>query len=484
MTSRLTQYLDKKFGLTAGNTSVKTEVLAGTSTFFTMCYIVALNPNILTGFQTGTELWNAIFLATCLSAVTGTLFMAFLANKPLVVASGMGMNTFFASIVANIAIITGLNYDQSYRIALCFILFEGLFFLITSLAGIRHKIANDIPPCIKLAIGPAIGLMLINIGFGSNVSIYAEGNQYTTPFYVMRDFFGAMTASYLKYSMGHEYTKMVISILTIFTGLFTIVHYHRKNNRACVIIGLLLSSVMYWTMDYFILNENPFAATRGTSFLPSFSNLYRQTFLSFDFQGFINLGAYTAVVVLVTFCIIDMFGTIGSIIGTASKTGLVNERGDIPGIKEALTSDAVATVTAACTGTSTNVTFAESASGIQAGGRTGLTAFTCAVLLFLCIFLSPVISVIPAPATSAALIYIGIVMMQELNKIDFRDIEQITPAFVMLVAIFSSGSVGNGIGVALICYTVIKMINFKFREVSTLTYCVSALFSVKFFLVF
>lgn len=473
--------LDKRFGLTANKTNVRTELLAGLSTFLTMGYIVALNPNILTGFQTGTPLWNAIFISTCLCSALGTFCMALMANKPFAMAPGMGMNTFFATIVGNIAVATSVPYETAYHAGIIIILFEGLIFLIMGLLNLRHRIADNIPDCIKIAISPAIGMMLIYIGFGSNVSIYAEGNNYTEPFYIMKDFFGAMTPTFLKTSMGKEYSQMIVSVVTIFLGLFVILHFHKKRSAASVIFGIISSSVFYWLADYFILGNNPFRAAHSMSFIPDFGNLYEQTFLNFDFHTFFNIGAYTIVMVLITFCIIDMFGTIGSLVGMAANAGFLDKNGKLPKIKEALMSDAIGTVTGACTGSSTVVTFAESASGIQVGGKTGLTSFTTATLLGSCIFIAPLVSVIPPAATSTALIYIGLVMMQGLANIDFRDIEQVTPVFIMILAIAISGSVGNGIGLALICYTVIKMMSFKFREVTPLTYVVSGIFMIKFF---
>ncbi|WP_405330018.1 solute carrier family 23 protein, partial [Ruminobacter sp.] len=325
------------------------------------------------------------------------------------------------------------------------------------------------------------GMMLIYIGFGSNVSIYAEGNGYSEPFYVMRDFFGAMTPTFLKAEMGREYSQMIISVITIFLGLFVIVHFHKRRNSAAVILGILTASVFYWLSDYFILGRNPFRDAEKMSFLPDFGNMYRETLFNFDFSTFMNIGTYTVIMVLITFCIIDMFGTIGSLVGLAANAGMLDRDGKLPKIKQALLSDAVATVTGACTGSSTVVTFAESASGIQVGGRTGLTSFTTACLFALCIFISPLVAAIPPAATSTALIYIGVVMMQGLGKIDFRDIEQVTPVFIMMLAIAVSGSVGNGIGLGLVCYTIIKLIAGKYREVTPLTYGVTVIFLIKFF---
>ena len=469
------------FKLRENGTDVRTEVVAGLTTFMTMAYIIALNPNLLTNFDVGSPLWNGVFLATCLASALGTICMAFLANKPFVMAPGMGLNSFFAVIAGNIAAMLGTDYTTAFQAALCIILVEGVVFLALSVLEIREKIVQAIPLGVRLGIGPAIGLMLMNIGLGSNAGIYAEGNGYSSPFYVMRDFFGAMTPSVLRDSMGAEYTVMVLTVVTMFVGLFAIVLLSLRGIKAAVLLGMLAASVVYWAGEYLVLGADPFASLKGASFTPPFADMISTTLFHFDFATFFELGWFTAITLIITFCMIDMFDTIGTLVGTASRAGMTDEHGDMPNMKEALLSDAVGTVAGACTGTSTVTTFVESASGVEAGGRTGLTALTAAVLFLLCTFIAPVAAVIPAPATSAALIYVGILMLQGLRNVDFDAIDQIVPVFLMLLAMPISGSIGHGIGIAMICYTVIKVFTGKAREVSALTYVISALFLVKFF---
>ena len=204
--------MEKLFKLQENGTTVKTELLAGLTTFMTMAYIIALNPNLLTNFAVGTPLWNGVFLATCIASAIGTVVMAFLANKPFVMAPGMGLNSFFAVIAGNVAAMLNTDYTSAFQAVLCIILVEGIVFLLLSIFNIRDKIVTAIPLGVRLGIGPAIGLMLMNIGLGSNVGIYAEGNGYTSPFYVMRDFFGAMTPSVIKDHMGAEYSQMVLTV--------------------------------------------------------------------------------------------------------------------------------------------------------------------------------------------------------------------------------------------------------------------------------
>lgn len=392
--------MEKLFHLKENNTTARTEIVAGLTTFMTMAYIIALNPNLLTGFgaEGGSQLWNGVFLATCIASAIGTLVMAFAANKPFAMAPGMGLNSFFAVVVANIVTLTGMSYLQSFQTALCVILIEGIVFIILSVLKVREKIVEAIPLGIRLGIAPAIGLMLLNIGIGSNAGVYSSDGG---PFYVMRDFFGALTPSLAKANMGDGYPQMVLTVVTL----------------------------------------------------------------------------------VITFCIIDMFDTIGTLVGTASRVGMVDKDGNMPRMREALLADAIGTVTGACTGTSTVTTFVESASGVEAGGRTGLTALTTGVLFLASMFLAPIAAIIPAAATSSALIYVGLLMLGGLKKIDFDDIYQSLPVAIMLISMPISGSIGHGIGLGLISYSVLKLCTGKGKDVSVLTYVISVIFLVKFFLV-
>ena len=476
--------MEKLFKLQQNGTSVRTELVAGLTTFMTMAYIIALNPNLLTNFAVGTPLWNGVFLATCIASAIGTICMAFLANKPFVMAPGMGLNSFFAVVAGNVVAITGMEYTNAFQACLCIILIEGIVFLALSVLNIREKIVDAIPVGVRFGIGPAIGLMLMNIGLGSNVGIYAEGNGFAAPFYVMRDFFGALTPSVIKGAMGDAgYSTMILTVATMFIGLFVIILLAKKGIKAAVLLGMLVASVIYWAGEAIFFHVNPFASLATASFLPPFADMVSTTLFKFNFAGFLQLGWFTAITLIITFCMIDMFDTIGTLVGTASRAGMTDKDGNMPKMKEALLSDAVGTVAGAMTGTSTVTTFVESASGVEAGGRTGLTALTAAFMFLACMFIAPIAAIIPAAATSAALIYVGILMLQGLKNIDFEDIDQIVPVFIMLLAMPISGSIGHGIGLAMICYTVMKVFSGKAKEVSALTYIISALFLVKFFAV-
>ena len=476
--------LEKVFKLSENKTTVKTEVVAGLTTFMTMAYIIALNPNLLTGFgAAGQDLWNGVFLATCIASAIGTFCMAFLANKPFAMAPGRGLNSFFAVVVGNIVAMTGMTYVASFQAALVIILLEGIVFVVLSIFNVREKIVEAIPLGIRLGISPAIGLMLMNIGLGSNVGVYAEGNGFTTPFYVMRDFFGALTPSYLQNNMGDTgFATMILTVVTMFVGLFVILAMSKKGIKGSVLYGMLVASVIYWIGSFAFLHTNPFASLATASFLPPFADMAQVTLFKFNFAGFMEIGWFTAITLIITFCIIDMFDTIGTLVGTASRAGMVDEKGDMPNMKEALLSDAIGTIAGACTGTSTITTFIESASGVEAGGRTGLTAVVTGLLFLACIFIAPIAAIIPAAATSAALIYVGILMLQGLKRVDFDDMDQMVPVALMLIGMPISGSIGHAIGLGLISYTIMKIFGGKAKEVSVLTYVISALFLVKFFL--
>ncbi len=477
--------MEKVFQLKKNGTNVRTEIVAGLTTFMTMAYIIALNPNLLTGFAVGTPLWNGVFLATCIASAIGTICMAFLANKPFAMAPGMGLNSFFAVVVSSIVSLSALKgaemtYTEAFQTALVIIFVEGMVFIVLSIFNIREKIVEAIPLGVRLGIGPAIGLMLMNIGLGSNVSLYGANGG---PFFAMRDFFGALTASYGKETMGSDvYPQMVLAVVTMFFGLFVIVALSHKQVKGSVLYGMLAASVLHWAGQAIFLHTNPFEGLKTASFVPPFADMAETTLFKLNFAGVAQIGWFTIITLVITFCIIDMFDTIGTLVGTASRAKMLDKDGNMPQMKEALLSDAVGTVVGSVTGTSTVTTFVASASGVEAGGRTGLTALTAGILFVLCMFIAPHAAIIPGPATAAALISVGILMLANLKKIDFEDITQMLPVAIMLLAMPISGSIGHGIGLALISYTVIKLITGKAKDVSILTYVLSLIFLVKFFL--
>ena len=472
--------MEKLFKLRQRGTSVRTELVAGLTTFMTMAYIVALNPNLLTDFKSngGYELWNSVFLATCIASAVGTLCMGLLANQPFVMAPGMGLNSFFAVCVANIAAITGLTYIESFEAALCLIFFEGILFIILSVTNVRQRIVDAIPLNIRLAISPAIGLMLLNIGFGSNAGIYTENGG---PFYAMRDFFGALTPSAISDQMGSGYGTMVLTVVTMLVGLCAMAVLSHRGVKGAVLLGMLASSCIYWAGEAIFFGANPFESLKDASFLPAFSDLASTTLFKLNFAGFIKIGWFTVITLIVTFAMIDMFDTIGTLVGTASNSGMLDKDGNMPNMKQALLSDAIGTTVGAVMGTSTVTTFVESASGVHAGGRTGLTAVFAALMFAACMFISPIVAIIPAAATSPALIFVGYLMLKALKLVNFDSVLDGLPAAVMLIAMPISGSIGHGIGLGLIMYTVLSLFTGKAKNVSVLTYVISAFFIIKFF---
>ena len=473
--------MEKLFKLRENGTDVRTEIIAGLTTFMTMAYIIALNPNLLTGFGAeGADLWNGVFMATCIASAIGMFVMAFAANKPFALAPGMGLNSFMAVVVTNIVAITGMTYLASFQAALVIIFVEGIVFVLLSLFNIREKIVEAIPLGVRMGIAPSIGLMLMNIGLGSNAGIYSSTGG---PFYAMRDFFGALTPKLAATTMGEGYTAMVITVITMFVGLFAIIILARKGFKGAVLIGMLLASILYWICEAVFLHTNPFAALASANWMPPFADMANTTLFKLNFAGFAQVGWFTVITLIITFCMIDMFDTIGTLVGTASRAGMLDKDGNMPQMKEALLADAVGTVAGSLTGTSTVTTFIESASGVEAGGRTGLTALTTGVLFLACMFISPIAALIPAAATSSALIYVGIIMAAGLKNVDFADMEQLVPVGLMMISMPISGSIGHAIGIGLISYTVIAVFSGKAKEVSAVTYIISLLFLIKFFLV-
>ena len=279
--------MEKLFRLKENGTTVRTEILAGLTTFMTMAYIIALNPNLLTNFDVGSSLWNGVFMATCIASAIAMFCMAFLANKPFALAPGMGLNSFFAVVAANIAGLTGMTYVESFQSALVIILIEGIVFIALSILNIREKIVEAIPLGVRLGIAPAIGVMLMNIGLGSNVGIYSETGG---PFYVMRDFFGALTPSVAQNAMGSGYSTMVLTVITMFVGLFVIVILAKKGIKAAVLLGMLVASIIYWAGEALFLGINPFASLSTASFVPPFGDMVETTLFKFNFSGFLEIG--------------------------------------------------------------------------------------------------------------------------------------------------------------------------------------------------
>ena len=325
--------------------------------------------------------------------------------------------------------------------------------------------------------------MLMNIGLGSNVGVYAEGNGFTTPFYVMRDFFGALTPSYLQNNMGDTgFATMILTVVTMFVGLFVILAMSKKGIKGSVLYGMLVASVIYWIGSFAFLHQP--LRLPGYRFLPASLRRYGQRLpcsSSTSPASWKSAGSPPSPWII-TFCIIDMFDTIGTLVGTASRAGMVDQKGDMPNMKEAPAVRRHRHHRRRLHRYFHHHHLHRVASGVEAGGRTGLTAVVTGLLFLACIFIAPIAAIIPAAATSAALIYVGILMLQGLKRVDFDDMDQMVPVALMLIGMPISGSIGHAIGLGLISYTIMKLFGGKAKEVSVLTYVISALFLVKFFL--
>jgi AGZA family xanthine/uracil permease-like MFS transporter len=478
--------LEKLFKLKANKTTVKTEVIAGFATFMTMAYIISLNPSIIANRITNgasDELWNAAFLATILSSAAGTLIMAFLANKPFALAPGMGLNTYFTAIVVSIVAATGLSYDEAYQGGLAIILVSGILFTVLTLMSIREKIVEAIPLGVRHGITAGIGLMLVYIGVGSNAQVFNA--DFSQSFTIIKFFTLGPNDTYdMMNSAGASYGKLILYVLTFFVGLFTIVILNHKKVKGSILFGMFTASILYFVGEAVFLNTNPFASLEGANFLPAFDDLANKTLFKFNFGILFELGTITSVMAIISFCMVDMFDTIGTLLGTASRAGMLDKDGKMENMNKAMLSDSVATMVGASTGTSTVTAFIESAAGVQEGGRTGLTSVVTGLSLLACMFLAPIAGLIPAPATSAALVFVGVLMLGALKNLNYDDFSHTVPVVLMLVFMMITGGIGNGIGVGLISYSIIKLCTGKVKEISFLTIFLSLLYVVKFFLLY
>ena len=409
--------------------------------------------------------------------------MAFLANKPFALAPGMGLNTYFVTVVVSIVAATGLSYDEAYQGGLAIILVSGILFTILTLLSIREKIVDAIPTGVRHGITAGIGLMLVSIGVSSNAQVFNA--DFSQSFTIIKFFTLGPNDTYdLMNAAGASYGKLILYIITFFVGLFTIVILNHKRVKGSILFGMILASIIYFIGDAVFLGENPFASLEGANFLPAFNDLANKTLFKFNFGTLFELGTITAVMAIISFCMVDMFDTIGTLLGTASRAGMLNKEGKLDNMNKAMFSDSLATMVGASTGTSTVTTFIESAAGVEEGGRTGLTSVVTGLSFLACMFIAPIAGLIPAPATSAALVFVGVLMLSALKNLDYNDLSQTVPVVLMIVFMMITSGIGNGIGIGLFAYSVIKIFTGKFKEVSFLTIFLALLYVVKFFLLY
>ena len=453
--------LDKIFHLKENHTDVKTEVMAGITTFMTMAYILAVNPNILSasGMDRG-----AVFTATALSAFIATCLMALLSNYPFVLAPGMGLNAYFTYTV-----VLGMGYTWQQALAAVFV--EGIIFILLSLTNVREAIFNSIPMNLKHAVSVGIGLFIAFIGL-QNAKIVVGNDSTLVSIFSFKSSVAEGTFS----SQG-------VTVLLALIGVLVTAILLAKNVKGGILWGILITWILGIICQLTHLYV-PNADLGYYSLLPDFSNgisvpSMMPTFMKMDFSIVFSLDF---VVIMFAFLFVDMFDTLGTLIGVASKADMLDKDGKLPKIKGALLSDAVGTSVGAVCGTSTVTTFVESASGVAEGGRTGLTSLVAGVLFALSLLLSPIFLAIPSFATAPALIVVGYLMLTSVTKIDFNDMTEAIPCFIAIIAMPFMYSISEGISMGVISYVVINVITGKAKEkkISLLMYILAVLFILKY----
>ena len=456
--------LEKLFKLKDNNTDVRTEVLAGITTFMTMAYILAVNPSILAvaGMDQG-----AVFTATALASFIGTLLMAFLANYPFALAPGMGLNAYFAYTV-----VLGMGYE--WEVALTAVFVEGIIFIVLSLTNVREAIFNAIPLNLKAAVSVGIGLFIAFIGL-QNANIVVGGATLVELFSIDGyNLANGVTAGF--HDVGITVLLAIAGV--VITGILVI-----KNIKGNILWGILITWILGIICQFAgIYVPNPELGFYGL--LPDFSNglsipSIMPVFGKLQFNGIFTLNF---IVVIFAFLFVDMFDTIGTLIGVASKADMLDEEGKLPRIKGALMADAVATTAGAVLGTTTTTTFVESASGVTEGGKTGLTSVTTAILFGLALFLSPIFLAIPSFATAPALIVVGFYMLTNVVNINFNDISEALPCYICIAAMPFFYSISEGISMGVISYVALNLITGKAKEkkISLLMYVLAVLFILKY----
>ncbi len=440
----MNKFIQKAFGLDPKTTTIKTEILAGITTFLTMSYILAVNPSIFGALKDMGMPTGAVFTATALAAIIGTLVMAFYAKKPFALAPGMGLNAFFVFTVC-----LGMGY--SWQFALTAVLLEGIIFILLTVTNVRKWIVDSIPTSLKNAIGCGIGLFIAFIGL-KNAGVIVSNP--------------ATTVALGDITHGPALLALIGLVLTSFLVV--------KKVPGALLIGMIATAALGLVM------KNPdgshITVFNGVASMP---DSVSPIFCKFEWSHIFSLDMF---VVVFTFMFIDMFDTIGTVVGVSTKAKMIDEKGNIPGINKTLMADAVATVAGACLGTSTTTTYVESASGIAQGGRSGLTAFTAAVCFAVALFFSPIFLAIPSAATAPILVIVGVFMMSPIKAIDFENYSEAIPAFITLIAMPLCYSISDGIMLGMISYVLINLLSGNFKKISPAAYILAAIFVAKYIL--
>ena len=453
--------LEKIFHLKENHTDVKTELMAGVTTFMTMAYILAVNPSILSA--SGMDA-NAVLIATSLASFVGTALMALLANYPFALAPGMGLNAYFSYTVV-------LTMGYSWQLALMAVFVEGIIFIALSLTNVREAIFNAIPMTLKSAVSVGIGLFVAFVGLQNAKLIVNSDSTLVT----------------YQHFKGETFHSIGVGAILALVGVLITAILLVKKVKGGILYGILITWVLGILCELTgIYIPNPDAGMYSvipTSFISFDFSALGKTFGQVFKTDFSGVGILNFFAVMFSFLFVDLFDTLGTLYGACSAGNMLDKDGNVPNMDRAMLADACATCAGSVCGTSTVTTFIESASGVEAGGRTGLTALTAGILFLACMFLAPIAAVIPGAATSAALIYVGVLMLQGLKNVDFSDMDQMLPVSIMLIGMPISGSIGHAIGLGLISYTVVKVFSGKAKDVSVLTYVISLLFLIKFFAV-
>lgn len=448
--------LEKLFKLKDNNTTVKTEVIAGLTTFMTMAYILAVNPSMLTAAGMDT---NAALIATALAAFIGTLAMAFLANYPFALASGMGLNAYFAYTVCG-------SMGYSWQVALLAVFAEGIVFIVLSLTNVREAIFNAIPLTLKHGVSAGIGLFIAFVGLqGAHLVVNSDSTLTTTV-----DF------------AGNFHTEGICAVLAI-VGLFITIVLYIKGFKGAILIGIIAT----WILGMIMQAAGVYQVDVEGGFYSLFPNLsfvdltdlgktFGQCFRA-DLSG---VSIINFIVVLLSFLFVDIFDTLGTLVGVATKADMLDSKGKLPRIKQALLADAIATSAGAIIGTSTTTTYVESSAGVAAGGRTGLSSVVTGLLFLISIFFAPIFTAIPGFATAPALIFVGFLMVSSVIKVDFSDLTEAVPAYLCMLAMPLMYSIAEGIAMGVVSYVVINLLCGKTKKTTPLMYVLAVLFICKY----
>lgn len=462
------------------DTSVKTEIIAGFTTFFAMCYILITNPNQITGFNPFPGIWNAVYIGTIIAAVFGTLLFAFLAKKPFAQASGMGLNSFFFVSFILPAILNGAKTDEAiaknYGAGLAVILLSGLVFLILSATGLRAYIAKSMPDCLKKAIPAGIGLFIALLGF--KTAFIVTDNQYTL----------VQLGDLTKWQIFNDFGELAggaAPFLAALLGFIAIVVFAKSGVKALrnmsILLGIFVSTVLFYLFTWTA------PSLEFSSVGAAFADFGKYGFSVFKpaswvalFDGVTIGSVFSVVILIVTFCLVDMFDTIGTLYGASTQAGMVDENGDPIDLEKSMLCDSVATCAGALVGTSTVTTYVESASGVAEGGRTGLTSLVTALSFLACLVLTPLAQLIPGVATAPALIYVGVLMLRSIKAVDMDDIANAVPAFLTMVLMPLTYSISNGIAVGAVAYVLIRLFTGKYTRKDIVVTVIAVLFALRF----